>query len=141
MDFTSGRVHQTNCLRAWAFFIVTRRQLTRRSCTMSLASSFAKWFRHRKLRPIYNQKGQQKKRFRPILEALEDRITPAANDPFTFLKAGFTQELVTGGPAQVTPPTSALPFAFGIAFAPDGDPIEAFFSGSMWRTDLATSFT
>jgi hypothetical protein len=47
----------------------------------------------------------------------------AASQPFTFLAPGFTQSLYGTG----------LPFAAGVAFAPNGDPVLAF--GSFFRFD------
>ncbi|MCU1450334.1 MAG: hypothetical protein JWP02_2504 [Acidimicrobiales bacterium] len=51
----------------------------------------------------------------------------AGAKPFTFMAAGFTQELYGTG----------LQFAGGVAFAPDGDPLVAYFSVS--RMDAQTT--
>lgn len=51
----------------------------------------------------------------------------APNDPFTFLAPGFTQELYGTG----------LPFAAGLAFAPDGDLMAAF--GNLFRFESSTT--
>jgi hypothetical protein len=53
----------------------------------------------------------------------------AAAQPFTFLAPGFTQELYGTG----------LPFAAGVAFAPNGDPVLAF--GSFFRFDSHSTTT
>lgn len=51
----------------------------------------------------------------------------AGAQPFTFLAPGFTQELYATG----------LPFAVGVAFAPNGDPVMA--NGGFYRADSQTS--
>jgi hypothetical protein len=53
----------------------------------------------------------------------------AGAQPFAFLAPGFTQALYATG----------LPFAGGVAFAPNGDPLVAF--GSLYRIDSSTTVT
>lgn len=52
-----------------------------------------------------------------------------SNDPFKTLAPGFTQELYATG----------LPYAGGVAFAPDGDPLVSFFG--MFRVDKQSTTT
>ncbi len=56
-------------------------------------------------------------------------VHAAANDPFTFLAPGFTQELYA----------TDLPWVGGVAFAPSGDAVEAF--QKLYRIDSTQTIT